>query len=74
MEQIKCLHVPCTCLVKPEDVYCAEECREADLEAGAVGHNEFHCSCHHPDCEGVAQTVSPILEGLSVASEALAAV
>ena len=35
MDETKCLHAPCTCSVKQSDVYCSDECKSADIEAGA---------------------------------------
>lgn len=72
MEETKCLHAPCKCMVQPEEEYCSMECQHSDLAASALGHNGNNCVCHHPDCEGVPQTITSLAEGLAVPDDALA--
>lgn len=71
MEEKKCLHVPCTCTVKPDEEYCSGECQRADLEAGALGRGDGHCHCHHPDCEGIPLPVASAAESFPLPPEAL---
>ena len=47
IEQHKCAHRPCRCVVATGTDWCSPECEEADAQAGEAA----VCECGHADCE-----------------------
>ena len=47
-----CLHSACSCLVGPDDLYCAPACRTAAERSDPFG--EEGCNCGHDGCLGYA--------------------
>jgi hypothetical protein len=47
MDEKKCAHQNCTCVVAGERRYCSDDCeRQADTSPTSV------CLCAHPGCQG----------------------
>ncbi len=72
MEEVhKCHHATCSCPALPGEDFCGAGCREA-VEKEEAGEEPLSgCKCAHPDCGGEA-IVPPEVQGLAIASEALA--
>lgn len=46
VEERKCEHGPCKCLVGGEQIFCSAGCADASAEASRKA-----CACGHADCE-----------------------
>ncbi|HEY6544850.1 MAG TPA: hypothetical protein VIZ64_08150 [Dokdonella sp.] len=47
IEQHKCAHRPCLCVVATDTQWCSPECEEAQAQEGDAA----VCECAHADCE-----------------------
>ena len=46
IDQGKCAHKPCKCMVGPNEKYCSASC-----EKKAAAQDTNGCDCHHGDCD-----------------------
>jgi hypothetical protein len=58
IEQHKCAHAPCRCVVATDVTWCSPECEEAAAQDGAAA----ACECGHADCDrsvALEETLAP---------------